>query len=290
MIYATPSPPIAAARVPVLLAAATPVAASTSSQQKQQQPAEKKVAISRWTAHREPRPPKEGKRSAHNAIEKKYRRSINDRIEQLKAMLVGDKGKMNKSAVLRKAVDRICDLERENESLRRLLKVKGSGDSKGASVRDLLMQDQKMEAMSANTPPVSDESDPSYSPRSSSSGMGSPGGYSDKDYDDSNSLPASPTRSGMTNNGRTLVCMFMFAVLAFNPFAKMLNRGGDMGGATWSDNADENSGGMPRRNILGADEGTLDINNRYTANDSTDCSKKTAFLFRTNLKKRTLTS
>lgn len=37
---------------------------------------------------REPRV-KEGKRSAHNAIERRYRTSINDKIVELKNMIVG---------------------------------------------------------------------------------------------------------------------------------------------------------------------------------------------------------
>lgn len=38
---------------------------------------------------------KEVKRSAHNAIERRYRTSINDRIVELKNMLVGEEAKVN---------------------------------------------------------------------------------------------------------------------------------------------------------------------------------------------------
>lgn len=37
---------------------------------------------------------KEVKRSAHNAIERRYRTSINDRIIELKNMLVGEEAKV----------------------------------------------------------------------------------------------------------------------------------------------------------------------------------------------------
>jgi hypothetical protein len=51
-----------------------------------------KLPINRITAIAQPtREPKvkEGKRSAHNAIERRYRTSINDKIVELKNMIVG---------------------------------------------------------------------------------------------------------------------------------------------------------------------------------------------------------
>jgi sterol regulatory element-binding transcription factor 1 len=56
-----------------------------------------KLPINRITAigpHiREPKV-KEGKRSAHNAIERRYRTSINDKIVELKNMIVGNDAKV----------------------------------------------------------------------------------------------------------------------------------------------------------------------------------------------------
>lgn len=54
--------------------------------------AENKVAINRLG--KEPKV-KEVKRSAHNAIERKYRTSINDKIVELKNMIVGNDAKVS---------------------------------------------------------------------------------------------------------------------------------------------------------------------------------------------------
>lgn len=50
---------------------------------------------------------REVKRSAHNAIERRYRTSINDKIIELKNIIVGVDAKLNKSAILRKTIEYI---------------------------------------------------------------------------------------------------------------------------------------------------------------------------------------
>ena len=68
------------------------------------------------------------RKSGHNAIEKRYRSSINDRIVELKNILAGEEAKMNKSAILRKAIEYIkylqnksTRLEKENKHLKNKL-------------------------------------------------------------------------------------------------------------------------------------------------------------------------
>lgn len=53
-----------------------------------------KVPISRITKQG-PIPPKSEKRSAHNAIEKRYRTSINDKILELKELVCGTEAKVD---------------------------------------------------------------------------------------------------------------------------------------------------------------------------------------------------
>uniref|UniRef100_A0A665W911 Sterol regulatory element-binding protein 1 n=1 Tax=Echeneis naucrates TaxID=173247 RepID=A0A665W911_ECHNA len=63
-------------------------------------------------------PHKGEKRTAHNAIEKRYRSSINDKIVELKDLVAGTEAKLNKSAVLRKAIDHIRYLQQANQKLK----------------------------------------------------------------------------------------------------------------------------------------------------------------------------
>ncbi|KER32871.1 hypothetical protein T265_01157 [Opisthorchis viverrini] len=63
---------------------------------------------------------KNNRRAPHNAIEKRYRASINGRIDELRKILIPyptSDAKMNKSAVLRQAIDRIRELQEMNERL-----------------------------------------------------------------------------------------------------------------------------------------------------------------------------
>lgn len=145
---------------------------------------------------------KEVKRSTHNAIERRYRTSINDKIVELKTILVGTGGKLNKSAILKKSIDKINDLENENYDLKmenaRLREVltgaNGAGDTNidNSTLKNLLLQKtlkhQKRRYTHSSTglsadynsgtdrmtpPPTSDESNPSLSPARSDNTAGS---------------------------------------------------------------------------------------------------------------------
>uniref|UniRef100_A0A3B5MAR8 Sterol regulatory element-binding protein 2 n=1 Tax=Xiphophorus couchianus TaxID=32473 RepID=A0A3B5MAR8_9TELE len=58
------------------------------------------------------------RRTTHNIIEKRYRSSINDKIVELRDLVMGSDAKMHKSGVLRKAIDYIKYLQQVNHKLR----------------------------------------------------------------------------------------------------------------------------------------------------------------------------
>ncbi|XP_043648660.1 sterol regulatory element-binding protein 1 isoform X1 [Drosophila teissieri] len=204
---------------------------------------------------------KEVKRSAHNAIERRYRTSINDKINELKNLVVGEQAKLNKSAVLRKSIDKIRDLQRQNHDLKaelqRLQRELMARD--GSKVKDLLQlgtrpgraskkrreSSQTFSTDAGLTPPRSDVSDPSLSPMPSDISLPpSPYGGSTASCSSGSSssneepLIVSSSMRGMATHSRLGLCMFMFAILAVNPFKTFLQRGhygsdddiGDMSG------------------------------------------------------------
>lgn len=139
---------------------------------------------------------KEVKRSTHNAIERRYRTSINDKIVELKTMLVGPGGKLNKSAILKQSIDKINDLENENYDLkmenarlRDLFNGNANAIGDNSTLKHLLLQKPVNQQKRRNTqssiasssdytngmermtpPPTSDESNPSLSPARSDNG------------------------------------------------------------------------------------------------------------------------
>lgn len=175
---------------------------------------------------------KEVKRSAHNAIERRYRTSINSCIVELKNIVVGVDAKLNKSAILRKAIDHIRHLQKQNNNLKQenmYLKMKMT--NRKHSLKDLLVanaQDDMARVLSGPiTPPRSDESsNPSLSPSHTSEnsmppspyGSMSPGGMEDS-FNDEEILPSV---RGMSAHSRLTLCMFMLAVLVINPFGSFL--------------------------------------------------------------------
>lgn len=196
---------------------------------------------------------KEVKRSAHNAIERRYRTSINSCIVELKNMVCGTEAKLHKSAILRKAIEHIRYVQNQNNKLKQEnMYLKNVMTESKHGLKDLLISHQNANAM---TPPRSDESDPSLSPTHSDSSM-PPSPFEDstiKDESDESSDNVTSVR-GMTSHSRLTLCMFMLAVFIVNPFSKLLKVGKE-------DASSFSEDPTVRRNILGLDDDSLSLQN-----------------------------
>lgn len=162
---------------------------------------------------------REVKRSAHNAIERRYRTSINDKIIELKNIVVGIDAKLNKSAILRKTIDYIRHLQNYSAKLKaENMALKMSAQRH--NLRDLYQQIQCGEL----TPPRSDSSEPSLSPAPAPPSPPSPSSVKD-DSDALHNLHSVPTSSigGMKDHTRLTLCGFMLLFLAFNPLGILMN-------------------------------------------------------------------
>ncbi|XP_051488036.1 LOW QUALITY PROTEIN: sterol regulatory element-binding protein 1 [Apus apus] len=182
------------------------------------------------------------KRTAHNAIEKRYRSSINDKIVELKDLVVGTEAKLNKSAILRKAIEYIRFLQQSNQKLKQENLTLKMAMQKNQSLKDLVSSCSgvdkagapaevvKAEVMEMLTPPPSDVGSPSHSSPLSLSG-GSSNSSSDSEPDSplcdhgkvkQERPPPSPSSQGMLDRSRMALCTFVFLCLSFNPLASLL--------------------------------------------------------------------
>ncbi|XP_053110282.1 sterol regulatory element-binding protein 2 isoform X3 [Hemicordylus capensis] len=181
---------------------------------------------------KQPEPPKEGeRRTTHNIIEKRYRSSINDKIIELKDLVMGTDAKMHKSGVLRKAIDYIKYLQQVNHKLRQenmVLKLANQKNklSKGFDLSSLVDNDMdmKIDDFSQNallmSPPASDSgSQAGFSPYSIDSEPGSPLLDDAKVKDEPDSPPVA---LGMVDRSRILLCALTFLCLSFNPLTSLL--------------------------------------------------------------------
>ncbi|NXG99492.1 SRBP1 protein, partial [Loxia leucoptera] len=211
------------------------------------------------------------KRTAHNAIEKRYRSSINDKIVELKDLVVGTEAKLNKSAILRKAIEYIRFLQQSNQKLKQEnlalkmamqknqpVKDLGTHCSRGAKA-EAPMEVVKTEVMEMLTPPPSDVGSPSHSSPLSLSG-GSNSSSSDSEPDSplcargkvkQEHPPPSPSSQGMLDRSRMALCAFVFLCLSFNPLASLLR-----GSASPAPLGSQDTAG-PGRSIM-AQSGTLE--------------------------------
>uniref|UniRef100_A0A7N6ALS3 Sterol regulatory element-binding protein 2 n=1 Tax=Anabas testudineus TaxID=64144 RepID=A0A7N6ALS3_ANATE len=171
---------------------------------------------------------KEGeRRTTHNIIEKRYRSSINDKIIELRDLVMGNDAKMHKSGVLRKAIDYIKYLQQVNHKLRQenmALKMANQKNKPVAQSEDVELK-QEIVMMS---PPASDSGSSSphqFSPYCVDSEPGSPL----MDHDPVKSEPDSPSSVGVMDRSRLLLCALTFFCLSLNPLPSLL--GSDASGS-----------------------------------------------------------
>ncbi|XP_014484348.1 PREDICTED: sterol regulatory element-binding protein 1 [Dinoponera quadriceps] len=162
---------------------------------------------------------REVKRSAHNAIERRYRTSINDKIIELKNIIVGVDAKLNKSAILRKTIDYIRFLQNANAKLKaENMSLKMAAQRQ--NLRDLLTCGEL-------TPPRSDSSEPSLSPAPAPLSPPSPSSVKDDPDALQNLHPMAASSNGsMRDHTRLTLCGFMLLFLAFNPLGIIMNNVG----------------------------------------------------------------
>ncbi|KAM8798391.1 LOW QUALITY PROTEIN: sterol regulatory element-binding protein 1 [Eudromia elegans] len=183
------------------------------------------------------------KRTAHNAIEKRYRSSINDKIVELKDLVVGTEAKLNKSAILRKAIEYIRYLQQSNQKLKQENLALKVAMQKNKSLKDLVascgtevpMEVVKAEVPEMPTPPPSDAGSPSRGSPLSLGGTSASSSSSDSEpesplFEDAKvkpeRAPPSPGTQGMLDRSRMALCAFVFLCLSFNPLAALLRGAG----------------------------------------------------------------
>nr|XP_061805548.1 sterol regulatory element-binding protein 1-like [Nerophis lumbriciformis] len=197
-------------------------------------------------------PAKGEKRTAHNAIEKRYRSSINDKIIELKDLVAGTEAKLNKSAVLRKAIDVIRFLQQSNQKLKQENMALKMAAQKNKSLKDLVAMEVDRPAdvkTELPTPPASDVGSPSsYSHCGSDSEPDSPMGEDTKPNVGMLD-PSATVGGGMLDRSRMALCAFTFLFLSLNPLANLLCSSGG-GTASGVSGAAHHAGS---RNVLGLD-------------------------------------
>ncbi|XP_050960548.1 sterol regulatory element-binding protein 2 isoform X2 [Labeo rohita] len=166
-------------------------------------------------------PVKEGeRRTTHNIIEKRYRSSINDKILELRDLVMGSDAKMHKSGVLRKAIDYIKYLQQVNHKLRQENLTLKMANQKNKSVCLSDDMDLKPEVAFISPPPSDSgsSSPPQLSPFCIDSEPGSPL----LEHETVKSEPDSPSSVGVMDRSRLLLCTLTFLCLSLNPLPSLL--------------------------------------------------------------------
>ncbi|XP_069129504.1 sterol regulatory element-binding protein 1-like isoform X2 [Argopecten irradians] len=193
--------------------------------------------------------PKKGeKRTSHNAIEKRYRLSINDKIIELKDLVAGTEAKLNKSAILKKAIDYIRYLQNTVQRLKQENMALKMASQKSTGFPTDVEEVMVTNITGVITPPGSETGSPTHSVQyTSDSEASSPSSPSYESESEAANSFGMKTINSMRDQTRMAMCIFMFAVLAFNPFGSLLSPG--------SQNL-EMGANFPGRTLQGVSEGS----------------------------------
>lgn len=165
---------------------------------------------------------KEGeKRTTHNIIEKRYRSSINDKILELRDLVMGNDAKMHKSGVLKKAIDYIKYLQQVNHRLRQenlALKMNQKNKTVICLSEDVEMKPEVV----MMSPPASESGSGSCSPQFSPYCIDSEPGSPLLDHEQVKNEPDSPPSVGVMDRSRLLLCALTFLCLSMNPLPSLL--------------------------------------------------------------------
>lgn len=183
-------------------------------------------------------PPKGGKKKSHNAIERRYRTSINDKIIELKNIICGVEAKINKSAILQKAIDYIRYLQKHNHQLnQQIMRLQlanqqvmsgnlGMTDAVspvGVKLEQHMDSEEGMDS-GAITPPHSDHSlSPNHSPLSPSGSSHDSLSLSEQEELISGcERDGDRALSGLRDSSRMALCIFCLSLCVVNPFSLAL--------------------------------------------------------------------
>ncbi|XP_060866530.1 sterol regulatory element-binding protein 2-like isoform X2 [Metopolophium dirhodum] len=187
-------------------------------------------------------------KSSHNVIERRYRTSINDKIMELKDMILGTEAKLNKSAILKKAIDYIKYLEMANEKLKDENKMFKLNISKKLDQSPSTLLQEEYNNPGSLTPP---QSYISVSSPERSEGASSPEIVMSSDT----ILTNKSGKKGMADHSRLVLCVFMFVVVAFNPFGNLLPNSNMSHSKSWAEKVDGRTI-LNARTDSGMDDGT----------------------------------
>ncbi|CAF2873847.1 unnamed protein product [Rotaria sp. Silwood2] len=152
---------------------------------------------------------------SHTAIEKRYRSSINEKINELKEIVAITDGKIQKSGILRRTIEHIRQLQSTNRRL----------EEENSTLKNILKQ------LKLTSTDIS-RNDDIQSPNRNSSTK-TPTSSSSIFNSDSNGEIYKPVKKrkkptnskrGMVDGSRLVLCCFMLCILITNPFNYLLDR------------------------------------------------------------------